>query len=171
MSNSIPTPEFTPAPRPRRSSIAQGAVLSAQADTGAAPASEPSPVAASPDYSGPEESIASQPETPQSGGTVSSPPPRPRAVNGQSGGRARRGTSTAVADAPNKRMVGSKDILLSLPEDLKVRMVNTITWSHPYTGIGQQQKFIREAISDLCDRLETEFNQGKPFPEPVVRDD
>ncbi|MBU8841454.1 hypothetical protein KL865_34955 [Mycolicibacterium goodii] len=68
-------------------------------------------------------------------------------------------------------MVGSKDILLSLPEDLKARMVNTITWSHPYTGIGQQQKFIRKAITDLCERLENDYNQGKPFPEPVVTDE
>ena len=67
--------------------------------------------------------------------------------------------------------MGSKDILLSLPEDQKTRMVNTITWSQPYTGIGQQQKFIRKAISDLCERLESEYNEGKPFPAPAVLDD
>ncbi|MCV7283348.1 hypothetical protein H7J88_27295 [Mycolicibacterium flavescens] len=31
----------------------------------------------------------------------------------------------------------SADILLSLPVELKERMVNTITWTRPYTGIGQ----------------------------------
>jgi hypothetical protein len=76
-----------------------------------------------------------------------------------------------VAEAPSKRLVGSKDILLSVPEDLKERMVNTIEWTRPYTGIGQQQKFIRKAIADLCARLENDHNQGKPFPKPVVHDD
>ena len=68
-------------------------------------------------------------------------------------------------------MVGSKDILLSLPEDLKERMVNTITWTLPHTGIGQQQKFIRRAISDLCDRLERQFNNGEPFEPQTVPDE
>jgi hypothetical protein len=68
-------------------------------------------------------------------------------------------------------MVGSKDILLSVPEELKERMVNTIKWSYPHTGIGQQQKFIRKAIADLCERLENEYNQGEPFPESAVHDE
>ena len=170
MTNGIPTPEFTPAPRPRRSSIGQGAALSAQSDTDAAPTPEPVPPVAPPAASLGE--AAAEPEgRTQVGRTAPSPQPRPTAVSGHNGGGARRGGSTAVAEAPNKRLVGSKDILLSLPEDLKGRMVNTITWSHPYTGIGQQQKFIRKAITDLCERLENDYNQGKPFPEPVVHDD
>ncbi len=75
--------------------------------------------------------------------------------------------SLAAVETPNKRLAGStKDILLSLPEDLKDRMISTIAWSRPYTGIGHQQKFIRKAIQELCERLETELNDGKPFPRP-----
>lgn len=171
MTNGIPTPEFTPTPRPRRSSIGQGAALSSQTD--ADPAPDPSPAATTPPApSGQGEAPAAAPSGKTQGARTTSPTtPRPRAASGQNGGAARTGTSTAVVEAPNKRLVGSKDILLSLPEDLKERMVNTITWSHPYTGIGQQQKFIRKAITDLCERLENDFNQGKPFPEPVVHDD
>lgn len=50
-------------------------------------------------------------------------------------------------------------------------MVNTITWTRPYTGIGQQQKFIRKAITDLCERLEEEFNSGKAFEPGVATPD
>lgn len=64
----------------------------------------------------------------------------------------------------------SVDILLSVPEELKERMVNTITWTQPYTGISQQQKFIRKAVTDLCERLEHEHNAGKPFEPGVIRD-
>lgn len=64
----------------------------------------------------------------------------------------------------------SADILLTLPVELKERMVNTITWTRPYTGIGQQQKFIRKAITDLCERLE-EFNSGKAFEPGVATPD
>lgn len=65
----------------------------------------------------------------------------------------------------------SADILLSLPVELKERMVNTITWTQPYTGIGHQQKFIRKAITDLCDRLEEQFNAGEAFEPGVVLPD
>ncbi|OKH70263.1 hypothetical protein EB74_28080 [Mycobacterium sp. SWH-M5] len=61
----------------------------------------------------------------------------------------------------------SADILLSLPIELKDRMVNTIAWTRPYTGICHQQRFIRKAIADLCDRLEDEFNAGEAF-DPVA---
>lgn len=171
MTNGIPTPEFTPTPRPRRSSIGQSAALSAQDD--ASPTPDPSPAAAAPPASSSqgEAPAAAVPTGKPQGVRTTSTPPRPRAARGHNGGAARTGASVVVADAPNKRLVGSKDILLSLPEDLKDRMVNTITWSHPYTGIGQQQKFIRKAIADLCERLENDYNQGKPFPEPVVHDD
>ncbi|WP_244604093.1 hypothetical protein [Mycobacterium attenuatum] len=60
---------------------------------------------------------------------------------------------------------------MSLPDDLKLRMVNTIAWTTPHTGINQQQKFIRKAISDLCDRLEKQFNNGNAFPAPATADD
>jgi hypothetical protein len=69
---------------------------------------------------------------------------------------------------PQKRPSGeSADILLSLSIELKDRMVNAIAWTQPYTGIGHQQRFIRKAIADLCDRLEDEFNAGEAF-EPAA---
>lgn len=64
----------------------------------------------------------------------------------------------------------STSLLLKLPDDIKQRMVNTIAWTQPHTGIGHQQKFIRKAITDLCDRLEREFNHGQPFAAPAVPD-
>lgn len=63
------------------------------------------------------------------------------------------------------------DVLLTLPLELKERMVNTITGTRPYTGIAHQQKFIRRAISELCDRLEEEFNAGEAFEPGVVNPD
>jgi hypothetical protein len=65
----------------------------------------------------------------------------------------------------------SADVLLSLPVELKERMVNTIAWTRPYTGISQQQKFIRKAIADLCDRLEDEFNAGETFEPAATADE
>lgn len=66
----------------------------------------------------------------------------------------------------------SADILLSLPVELKARMVNTITWTRPYTGISHQQKFIRKAITELCERLEGEFNAGEAFkPGAIIPDE
>lgn len=67
-------------------------------------------------------------------------------------------------DTAPKRLRNSRDILLSLPEDLKERMVNTIAWTNMHTGISHQQKFIRLAIEELCERLENSHNQGEPFP-------
>lgn len=57
----------------------------------------------------------------------------------------------------------SVDILLSVPEELKERMVNVITWTQPYTGISTQQAFIRRAIVTMCEQLEREVNAGEPF--------
>lgn len=62
--------------------------------------------------------------------------------------------------APGRKAV---DILLSVPAELKERMVNVITWTQPYTGISTQQAFIRRAVVMLCDQLERELNAGEPF--------
>lgn len=150
-SNGIPKPDFQSTRSKRRSSIGQGAALSAAGTGDEAPSPQLSPPPPPP--------------------VPTAEAPRPRPASARSGKDAGTRTASSAVDTPNKRLVGSKDILLSLPEDLKTRMVNTITWSHPYTGIGQQQKFIRKAIADLCERLENDYNQGKPFPEPVVHDD
>jgi len=86
--------------------------------------------------------------------TTSRPKPRPQQK-----------ALVAAPDTVSKRLSNSRDILLSLPEDLKDRMVNTIAWTNMHTGISHQQKFIRLAIEELCERLESDHNQGKPFPE------
>jgi hypothetical protein len=69
----------------------------------------------------------------------------------------------AASETSSNRLRNSRDVLLSLPEDLKDRMVNTIAWTSMHTGIDRQQKFMRIAIEELCERIEGELNQGKPF--------
>lgn len=84
------------------------------------------------------------------------PSPTPRTVTK---------SPVAAPETSSKRLRNSRDVLLSLPEDLKDRMVNTIAWTSMHTGIDRQQKFMRIAIEELCERIETERNQGNPFPE------
>ena len=72
-----------------------------------------------------------------------------------------------VAASAKKRPVHTVDILLSLPEELKTRMVNTIAWTTPRTGIRHQQAFIRKGIEDLCAQLERDHNNGHPF-DPIA---
>ncbi len=180
MTSAIPKPEF-PTARRRRSSIGQGAEAGAgqeaNADQAAAPntqsaqTSQPSPPTTA-------EQSTEQLSAPTGAAATTQQPRPPSGAGGQSRGRSAatrtRGGAAKTAAAqqtPNKHLVGSKDILLSLPEDLKERMVNTITWTQPHTGIGQQQKFIRKAILDLCERLEQDFNQGDPFAPRVVPTD
>lgn len=68
----------------------------------------------------------------------------------------------------NKRIAAaSKDILLTMPEDEKTRMVNTITNTAARTGIMHQSKYIRFAISKLCEELEQRYNNGEPFDPPA----
>ena len=88
---------------------------------------------------------------------------RPASVGrkGNAGGKRDQGT-------PRENMAKvsriQKPILLKLDEDLKERMVNTMEWTGPRTGLRNQQVFIRRAIADLCERLEKEHNSGNPFP-------
>lgn len=86
-------------------------------------------------------------------------PPRPR--------------PTAVAPEPqpparNKRISGdSRDILFSLPDEEKARMVNTIAHTQARTGIKHQSRFLRYAIAQLCAQLEEKYNNGEPFEAPA----
>lgn len=66
-----------------------------------------------------------------------------------------------------KRMGGTKDILLSLPEELKNRMQATLAFTYPYTGIKHQQVFIRAAITQLCAEMERQYNNGEQWPLPA----
>ncbi|WKX02023.1 hypothetical protein Q3O43_29555 (plasmid) [Rhodococcus aetherivorans] len=72
-----------------------------------------------------------------------------------------------AAPAPKKRKVATTDILLSVSEELKERMVATLEHTRPRTGITSQQQFIRIAIEQLCKRLESDFNNGEAFPPPA----
>ncbi|WP_404316393.1 hypothetical protein [Prescottella equi] len=67
----------------------------------------------------------------------------------------------------DKRKAATTDILLSLEVDLKERMVATLEHTRPRTGITSQQKFIRIAVEQLCARLEADYNNGEPFPQPA----
>lgn len=168
-SKDIPKPSF-PSPR-RRSSVAQAAAAN-QDPAPEATMLDRMPLAAGEgraDQAADETSHEVRPAPPSlpaeqvATPAVPQPPARER---GRTRGVSAPRPAPAAAQAP-KRPAASKDILLSLPEDAKERMVNTITWTQPHTGIGQQQKFIRKAISDLCDRLERDFNNGEPFPAPA----
>lgn len=176
----IPKPAF-PSPRPkRRSSIGQAA----EANSGAANPAQPT--ASQPDRpTEAPEAVAPAPQVGRPAQVAARPtqeppvaPPAESPSGSTTRGRTRRAPQKPSAQAPAgagttaaKRLGASKDILLSLPEDAKERMVNTITWTLPHTGIGQQQKFIRKAINELCDRLERDFNNGQPFPAPAIPDD
>ncbi|MEW1738796.1 hypothetical protein AB0346_22875 [Nocardia beijingensis] len=83
--------------------------------------------------------------------------------------------ATAPADAGeeqprrNKRLAASKDILLSLPADLKQRMESVLAYTYPHTGVQHQQAFIRNAIAQACSELEERYNNGyqwPPLPKP-----
>lgn len=71
--------------------------------------------------------------------------------------------------APQKKRItgASKDILLTMPEAEKIRMVNAIANTAARTGIIHQSKFIRYSISLLCEDLEKRYNNGEPFDPPA----
>lgn len=165
---SIPKPSF-PGPR-RRSSIAQAAAANQDATPG-----PPQPLAVSDAADQAEQGFSSVGAPPATSPVAIEPAPATQvpaspapAARPSAPARSRSSRSVTPVSAAPKRPEASKDILLSIPEDAKNRMVNTITWTQPHTGIGQQQKFIRRAISDLCDRLEHDFNGGAPFPAPAT---
>lgn len=163
MSSSIPKPDF-PQPRQRRSSIGQAAALAATPT--AAPADGDGDQTTAPAEDAQPDQMPAAPTKPSMKRAANATETRPRT---RGAGTRSGGADTSASPAVEyKRLGGSRDILLSVPEDLKERMVNTITWTQPHTGIGQQQKFIRKAILDLCERLERDHNQGNPFPQRVV---
>ena len=68
-----------------------------------------------------------------------------------------------MAASSPRPVIIRKPLLLNLDEELKQRMVNTVVWTGPRTGLRNQQAFVRRAIAELCERFEREHNQGKPF--------
>lgn len=186
--SSIPKPAL-PQVRPRRSSIAQAAAAEVPATetarqetpefstplTAEPPAESTTPAAAK---TGPTE-LADAPANDPSEAVPSSPPgvgegraagTRTRAAR-SSAATTRQTATRRTRPMQEKRLGGSRDILLSAPEDLKERMVNTIAWTQPHTGIQHQQVFIRRAMAELCERLEKQYNNGEAFPPPAVADD
>lgn len=134
------------------------------------------------------QSISTEAATPQDIAvpTVSAAPPQPASTAAtpepSSSSAATQPATPAVAEyeAPRpipqqvspvekKRKKDTMDILLSVPEDLKQRMVATLEHTRPRTGITSQQQFIRTAIEQLCKRLEHELNNGDQFPAPAER--
>ncbi|WP_240482943.1 hypothetical protein [Rhodococcus opacus] len=82
--------------------------------------------------------------------------------------RQRKAASAPVKPtSEKKRKAQTTDILLSLEEELKDRMVAALEHTRPRTGIKSQQVFIRTAIDQLCTKLETQYNNGEPFPAPA----
>lgn len=100
---------------------------------------------------------------------TSGPAPSPQKV-----GRRRELSEPERAAPATKRKritrVPTTDVLLTLPEELKERMVNVQAHTQARTGITSQQAFIRYAISQLCARLEEQHNGGAlfdPVPDPI----
>lgn len=92
---------------------------------------------------------------------VTPEPPAPRAATAQ--------PAPAAATSNPKRLGGvTTDILLTIPVEEKERLVNSMTWTAPHTGIKHQSKFIRYAITKLCEDLENRFNNGEPFSPPAI---
>lgn len=105
------------------------------------------------------ESTATSPATPA---TVS------RSATSSATPRQRKAASAPAKPATEKkRKAQTTDILLSLEEELKDRMVAALEHTRPRTGIKSQQVFIRTAIDQLCTKLETQYNNGEPFPAPA----
>jgi hypothetical protein len=100
----------------------------------------------------------SKPERPK---TNERPKSTPAAAPAGGAGRKASRRGEAVASSPKSAV--RKPLLLNLDEDLKQRMVNTVVWTGPRTGLRNQQAFIRRAIAELCERFELEHNHGKPF--------
>lgn len=143
---SIPEPNLPPA-RPRRSSFAS-----------ATPAAVP------------ESTLPRrQRETVGEGSGTTTPSPTDERTE-KAAPRSRR-TATAdtnptprpAATAAKRGAAFSRDILLSVSEEQKARLENTVAWTAPRTGVKSQQAFIRWGIDELCSRLEREYNAGKPF--------
>ncbi|WP_249354706.1 hypothetical protein [Rhodococcus sp. USK13] len=136
----IPQPA-RPAPRSARNTFAQAAATTATAQ----------PVASEP--------TATLPDTPATAAPSATSSATPRQ---------RKTASTPAKQATEKkRKAQTTDILLSLEEELKDRMVAALDHTRPRTGIKSQQQFIRTAIDQLCTKLETQYNNGEPFPAPA----
>jgi len=113
---------------------------------------------------------ASEAEQPNATPVKQDSPKTPAVAGSVSDGGRRAGRSKGKREDPAPRAKGARlktTILLKLDEELKDRMVNTVEWTGPRTGLRTQQLFIRRAIADLCDRLEKDLNSGQPF-DPIV---
>lgn len=62
---------------------------------------------------------------------------------------------------------GSGKVLLSLPAELKGRMLAVIEHTRAQTGVRSQQAFIRGAIERECSEVERLMNRGERFPDPA----
>lgn len=148
---SIPEPNLPPV-RPRRSSFA--------------PATPPPPESVPP---------TPQKEVPVGEGRgAAAPTPATEHAEKKTQARSRRTATADARPAPRPTSTAAKrgaafsrDILLSVSEEQKARLENTVAWTAPRTGVKSQQAFIRWGIDELCSRLEREYNAGKPF-DPIA---
>lgn len=152
----IPTPALPPSKRPP-SSIAQVVQINGDENTDVAVDSPP----ADPTQAAPKRDVgptAGQAKKDDQAGSRPAPP--------AGGGSGRKGAGKRV-EAPaadsRKPTTVRKPILVNLDDELKQRMINTVGWTGPRTGLRSQQAFVRRAIAELCERFEREHNQGNPF--------
>ena len=151
----IPQPA-RPVPRSTRNTFAQAAATTtAMPDAVASESTATSPTATATSPTAPATSPAAAATVTRSATSSATP-------------RQRKAASASTKPATEKkRKAQTTDILLSLEEELKDRMVAALEHTRPRTGIKSQQVFIRTAIDQLCTKLETQYNNGEPFPAPA----
>ncbi|KAF0965136.1 hypothetical protein [Rhodococcus sp. T7] len=142
--SAIPKPA-PPAPRSARNTFKQAAATTTAI---------PEPVAPGP--------AATSPVAP-----ATTAPPATSTATPTATPQQRKASAPRRQPAEKKRKAQTTDILLSLEEELKDRMVAALEHTRPRTGIKSQQVFIRTAIDQLCARLENQYNNGEPFPAPA----
>lgn len=157
----IPTPAMPPTGKRPPSSIAQVVQINGDDSTDQATDSPPAEQPKAPPK--PENVAPTTGQAKKDEPAGSSPAPSP------SGGSGRKGAGRRVeapAAGSGRPATVRKPLLLNLDDDLKQRMINTVGWTGPRTGLRSQQAFVRRAIAELCERFEREHNQGNPF-DPV----
>lgn len=153
MSN-IPEPNLPPA-RPRRSSFATATPV---ATTTSSKSSQKA--TSEPKRTGQQGSEAASSRSPESKPT---PPPTRQTPRAPAERPAPASPVSRPYSAAKRSPAFSRDILLSVADEQKARLENTVAWTAPRTGVKSQQAFIRWGIDELCSRLEQEYNDGKPF--------
>ena len=83
--------------------------------------------------------------------------------------RRKRNLHSGRAEAP-KKYNRDGTVSVKLGQELKDRVDNALAFGGPHVGITTLADFIREAVGQYIDTLESDVNAGKPFPEVPKRE-